>query len=289
MDTPICVFQSEAILGESPIWDREKQLLFWVDTPSCIVYSFDPSTREASRRSFPEPIAAISLRKQGGLILVMRNRVGAFDGKKTTTLVSLQENPLVNYLNDAKCDRRGRLWCGTKNHLSPGTPSAALYYLDAEHHLHCAQKQVAQSNGTGWSPDNKILYHTETMHHTIFAYDFDSSTASLSNRRTFAKIDPKDGVPDGLTVDAEGCVWSALYGKGKIMRFTPNGKQDRVVQLIVPHVTNCTFGGNKLDTLYITTARENLSDSEVRNYPLSGSIFALKAGVVGLPEPRYAG
>jgi len=287
MNTPFCAFEFSAILGESPIWSAKDQVLYWVDTPSCLICCFDPITKESSFQRLSEPVAAIALRSKGGLVVTFPNKIAIFHDSLITPISILEETQLGNHLNDAKCDRQGRLWCGTKNSTHPEKPTAALYCVDSMHRMMRRHSHVAQSNGMGWSPDSKIMYHTETMRHTIFEYDFDIKTGELSNQRICIKIDPLDGFPDGLTVDSEGYIWIALYGTGKCVRYSPQGKLDRTILLPVPHVTNCTFGGKELDVLYITTATENLSHQQLQKNPLSGSLFAMNVGVKGILEEAY--
>ena len=149
----------------------------------------------------------------------------------------------------------------------------------------CHQTDVICANGMGWSPDNRTMYFTESFRYAIFAYDFDAAAGTISNRRVFASLDAKGrGFPDGLTVDAEGHVWSVHNAIGKVVRYTPDGEIERMIELPVPRPCGCTFGGEKLDTLYITTARETLTPEQIAKYPLSGSLFAAEPGVCGLPE-----
>jgi sugar lactone lactonase YvrE len=149
---------------------------------------------------------------------------------------------------------------------------------------------VICANGLGWSPDNRVFYFTESFRYGIYAYNFNPATENISNRRLFASIDRNsDGFPDGLTVDEEGYVWSVHNAVGRVVRYSPSGAIDRVIEIPVPRPTSCIFGGDELDVLYITSARETMTSEEIAQAPLSGSLFAVKPGVKGLPEPYFTG
>jgi sugar lactone lactonase YvrE len=147
---------------------------------------------------------------------------------------------------------------------------------------------IGVSNGLGWSPDNRLMYYTDSRKHTIWVYDFDLESGSISNQRVFAQT-PSAYVPDGLTVDAEGYVWSAKWDGWKIVRYAPDGSIDQEVQLPVQRPTSCIFGGSDLMDLYITSASTGLSEIKLKEQPQAGSVFVLESEVRGLPEPRFAG
>jgi sugar lactone lactonase YvrE len=143
------------------------------------------------------------------------------------------------------------------------------------------------SNGLGWAPDQKTFYFTDTFRRIIYAYDFAAQAGAISNRRVFARIDAADGLPDGLAVDAEGHVLSALWGGWKIIRFDPDGKRERVIEFPVANPTACTFGGQNLDELYVTTARLGLSAADIEKQPLAGDLFRVRLGIQGQEEPFF--
>ncbi|MEO6992166.1 MAG: SMP-30/gluconolactonase/LRE family protein, partial [Lacunisphaera sp.] len=170
------------------------------------------------------------------------------------------------------------------------SPSGHLFRIDPKRKIRTMRSKVVCSNGCGWSPDGKTFYHTESFRYAIYAYDFNLQRGTLSRRRVFARVDPESGgFPDGMTVDREGFVWSCVVGLGQIWRHDPSGKVERVLALPVPRATDCTFGGAKLDTLYITTARETMSPRDLKRYPLSGRLFACQTGVRGMPATPFAG
>jgi sugar lactone lactonase YvrE len=146
------------------------------------------------------------------------------------------------------------------------------------------ERNIGISNGLGWSPDDRLMYFTDTLARTIYVYDFDVDEGVIRNRRVFAQSPDNMGVPDGLAVDSEGFVWSAQWDGWQVIRYSPKGTIDRIVSLPVPRPTSCTFGGPDLSTLYVTSARIRLSGSQLAEAPLSGSVFAYESGVRGLPD-----
>ena len=238
-------------------------------------------------------MTALALRTKGGLVLSLKKKFAFFDlaTEELTYLADPEADKPENRFNDAKCDRQGRFWAGHNGRRPLGCAMRVLYRLDPDGTITCHQTNViCPANGMGWSPDNRTMYFTESFRYAIYAYDFDARSGTISNRREFATLDAKGrGFPDGLTVDAEGHVWSVQNAIGKAVRYTPGGEIERVVELPVPRPCGCAFGGEKLDTLYITTARETLTPEQIAKYPLSGSLFAAQPGVRGLPEAEFAG
>jgi sugar lactone lactonase YvrE len=163
-----------------------------------------------------------------------------------------------------------------------------LYRFDPNQTVSRMQSNVICSNGTAWSPDGRTMYYTESFRYQIFAYDFDAATGSLANRRIFAEVDRSLGAfPDGLCVDADGGVWSNQVGIGRIVRYDPTGRVERRIEFPVPRAVGCTFGGDTLDTLFVTSAREAMTPEQLHEAPLSGSIFAVKLNVKGSPATPF--
>jgi sugar lactone lactonase YvrE len=165
----------------------------------------------------------------------------------------------------------------------------SLYRLDPDLTVHKMDSPYIISNGPTFSADGRTLYHTDTVKKTIFAFDLHGD-GSIGGKRPFIQLtDPAEGHPDGMTVDSENCLWLAHYAGARLTRYSPEGKVIQVVPMPVPNVTSCTFGGPNLDTLYITTACQEMSPAEMEQYPLAGSLFAYQPGVTGLPTPLFAG
>jgi sugar lactone lactonase YvrE len=169
------------------------------------------------------------------------------------------------------------------------TAQGCLYRLDPDGSVHRMETGITVSNGIGWSLDHKIMYFTDSLRYVIYAYDYDPVTGRIANRRPFVQLPAEQGVPDGLAVDREGFVWSALWGGWKVVRFDPEGKLEREIPMPVANPTAPAFGGPQLDELYITSARLGLSEDDRKKQPLAGNLFRLKTEVRGSVEPKFLG
>jgi sugar lactone lactonase YvrE len=287
-----CVLRWEAIVGESPVWDSQEQSLYWIDIQGKQIHRFNPATGRNESFDLPEVVTSIALRAAGGLVLTLRKDFARFDPATRTLerLAVVEPDAPNNRFNDGKCDPQGRFWAGTMDAVNWSAPAGQLYRLDANQSVTTMRKDVICSNGSGWSPDGRTMYYTESFRYTVFAFDFEEGDGTISNRRTFATVDEDSGgFPDGMTVDADGFVWSNVVGLGEIRRYDPDGELERIVKLPVPRATDCTFGGPDLKTLYITTARETMTPEQLAAAPLSGSLFALDCNVPGLRSHAYSG
>ena len=186
--------------------------------------------------------------------------------------------------NDGSADRQGRFWAGSTQAEDQFQPEGSLYRLDGDCSLHTMAGGLACSNGLGWSPDSKTMYVTAQFARELLAFDFDPATGELANRRSFATVPEADGLPDGLTVDAEGGVWSPQWGGWRITRYDPDGKVERVVKMPVPNPVACCFGGPDLKDLYVTTAWGWLSDAERAAAPGCGDLWVVRTGHPGPPR-----
>jgi sugar lactone lactonase YvrE len=288
-----CVLSAKAQIGEGPVWSVADQRLYWADIVGKELNIFDPATGANQKFDLPELVTSISTRQNGqGLILTLRQSFAFFDPKtgKLEKLATPEADKPGNRFNDGKCDRQGRMWGGTMGDVEWDQPLGALYRFDANRKVTRMEEGICCSNGLGWSPDSKTMYFTESFKYRIFAYDFDAATGNISNRRVFVNLDPHESAfPDGMTVDAEGFVWSAQPMFGRLARYAPDGKLERVIELPVSRGTSVMFGGPNLDILYVTTMRTTLSEAQLAEEPLAGSLLALKPGVKGLPETPFAG
>jgi len=289
--TPELLVRGEAIVGECPKWIAEQGQIYWVDIQSGIIHRAMPDGSGHEEFEIDDLVTSLNPRASGGFILTLRKSFAFFD-PATAKLqkIGTPEEPSENRFNDAQCDRQGRLWAGTMSNIRWNEPSGYLYRLDPDLQFKRIRSGVVCSNGTGWSPDSRTLYHTESFLYTVFAYDFDPATGAIENRRPFVQLDPAGGeFPDGLTVDAEGCVWSAHVGKGRIVQYDPAGRPESEIQLPVTRGTSCGFGGEGLTQLFITTARETLTAEQLAREPLAGSLFVADPGVTGLAEAQFRG
>jgi sugar lactone lactonase YvrE len=293
-DQPECVLEIANVCGEGPLWDVAEQALYWVDIPRCVVHRFEPSTGRSERWTVPAAIGCLALRRGGGAVAALRTGFALLD--LTTNKVQTFANPEAGLpetrFNDGKCDARGRLWCGSMHDTSDPQdrrPIAALYRVDPDLACHRMLDGIRTSNGLDWSPDGRTMYYTDTPTLQIDAFDFDPEAGTIANRRAFATVPQGVGRPDGLAVDEAGYLWSAHFDGWRVTRYAPDGRVDRVVRLPVQNVTSCAFGGPDLDILYITSATEDLSESELERQPLAGGLFAHRPGVRGRPMHRFAG
>jgi L-arabinonolactonase len=285
-----CVQRVASICGESPIWSVREQALYWTDNLGGCIYRLEPESGREQSIVLGQNVMAISLREGGGLVLALAKQLAFYEpGGELELIMSVEQDQPRNRFNDAKVDRRGRYWAGTMNDVDWDKPSGSLYRLDPGLELSRVKGAVVCANGLGWSPDNRTFFFCESFRYAIFAYDFDPDAGALSARRVFATVDRSSGAfPDGLTVDVEGGVWSVQNGAGRVVRYAPGGEVTHEVEVPVPQPTSCIFGGPNLDVLYITTSRQNMTPEQLRRYPLSGSVFALRPGLSGLPEPLFA-
>lgn len=290
-----CVARAGNILGEGPWWDVAGQALLWVDAWDSRVWTLEPGRGSVGSRKLPEPIAdepvgSIVLDTNGHLVCAMRRGFWRIDpDTNVATLVAECERgrPATNRLNDGKCDRAGRYWCGSLN-TDWTQVSGALYRLEANGRVECVIDTHGISNGIAFSPDDRIFYFADTRAGMVWQFDFDLVTGALANRRPYIDMAHIAGQLDGATVDAEGYYWCALFGAGAVARFDPEGRLVRRVELPTRHPTMCTFGGADLGTLYVTSARRFLSPTELAAQPLAGALFSIQGlGVKGLSEPRF--
>jgi len=281
----------KTILGEGPLWDVEQQRLYWIDSFGANIFRCTHDGREIRAWDLPQKIGSMALRKDGnGAILSLANGFHKIDfktGEVTLIANPLGDNPAIR-LNDGKVDRRGRFISGSMDTMESG-PNGTLYRLDPDFKITKLDSGIIVSNGPCFSPDDKTFYFADSWSGEIWAYDYDINTGSVSNRRTFTKIDTSTGgAADGSTVDAEGCLWNAQVYDGKLKRYTPDGKLERVIDMPVKKVTSVMFGGPNLDILYVTS----MAKPPLPRFPgdgvLRGSLFAIyDLGIKGVPEPRF--
>jgi L-arabinonolactonase len=281
-----CIFQAKNILGEGPVWSVDEQALYWVDIKHPLLQRLNPQTGQYTTWKMPSDIGSYALRKSGGAVVALRSGFAFFDfdSGDIVPIIDPEAHLPGNRFNDGKCDRQGRFWAGTMAEADDN-PGAAFYRLDADGKCHTMRTGVTISNGLGWSPDNKIMYYTDSPTHNIYAYDFDPSSGTIRNERVF--VHDEDGFPDGLTVDAEGYVWSAKWDGWKVVRYAPNGTVDRIIKMPVQCPTSCIFGGPNLTQLFVTSASIDLTEAELAQQPLAGGVFVIETDVKGLPEPKY--
>lgn len=285
-----CVVPARSLLGEGPIWSTRDSALYWVDilTPSVHCHrgpGLNTSTPLGSMVSVAVP------KTSGGLLLATPSGLMGWPApEEPLEWFSHPDSERANNrYNDGKCDRRGRLWVGSMD-MGATANRGSLFKVEADGQFTRMESGLTVANGLGWSPDNRLMYFTDSFRRTIYQYEFDLDAGTLSNRRPLIVLGPEEGSPDGLTVDQDGCLWVALWDAWSVVRFSPQGREVMRVRLPVPRPTSCCFGGSQLDTLYVTSASVRLSAQSLQAAPLSGSLFALQIpGVKGLPETLFAG
>jgi sugar lactone lactonase YvrE len=278
-------------LGEGPLWSVEEQVLYWVDIKNHCYFRYHPATGDYERTEVGVPIGVLAQRTSGGLVMAAGTGFAFWDTQKQTLdyIAKPEEGKSGMRFNDGAVDCRGRFWAGSMNEVQEERPDGTLYRLDPDRSVHIMETGLHVSNGIGWSPDNTIMYLADSPSKVIYAYDFDAATGAISNRRNFVYTPDEPGVPDGLVVDSEGCVWCARWDGAKITRYSPTGKIEREIQIPALRTTACVFGGANLDELYITSARTGLSGQQKTQYPLSGDLFRLLPGIRGLEKFKFAG
>lgn len=290
-------------LGEGPIWDVEEGRLYWVDgtgrrvgKPS--VWRLDPRSGKVESRSLDRDIGALALRRGGGLVLALDDGFYFYDmdSDALELIEKVEADEPRTRLNDGKCDRRGRFFAGGMDDKEEHA-MCGLYRLDPDLTVTKVDQGIICSNGPCWSPDDKTFYFADTFQQEFWAYDYDIETGTPSNRRVFARTDADLGVADGSTVDAEGYMWNAQVIGGELVRYAPDGTVERRIGMPVRNVTSLTFGGDKLDEIWVTSmarvehpAVHDLFVKEVKPQFGAGSLFRITGlGIRGLPEPRFAG
>jgi sugar lactone lactonase YvrE len=286
------VLEVRNVIGEGPVWHSQEGSLYWVNfIGQYQILRFSPRTQRLETFETGMPVMALAIRKAGGFIAATAKGIANWNTQHKKFEVfcdPLAGRPGFRF-NDAATDSQGRFWVGTLNDANPKGPDGELYCVQSHDSCRLMDRDITVSNGIGWSPDLRTMYFTDSFRYAIYAYDYSAESGAIANRRTFVQTSPDGGIPDGLTVDAEGFVWSAYCGGWRVVRYTPEGKVDREYRLPVANPTSCAFGGERLDELYITSAALGLSEEEKRQHPQSGDLFRLRSGIIGMDEPRFAG
>jgi sugar lactone lactonase YvrE len=275
-------------LGECPLWDERGRRLWWVDSRAPSVRSAALDGGAAHSMTLPDPVGSIAFRESGGLLAATGSGIHLLDPASGSLerIANPEAHLPDNRFNDGRCDRQGRFWAGTMCDLRRD-PAGTLYRLDIDRSCKPLRNAIIIPNSLAWSPDGRTMYFADTNRNTIWAWDYDPASGEATGERVFA--DTGAGRPDGSCVDAEGCLWNAEYGGWRLVRYTPAGKVDRSIELPVANPTCCCFGGERLDVLFVTTARQRLTPEDLARQPLAGSVLALRPGVTGLAESRFRG
>lgn len=278
-------FEERDHLGEGPNWDQDAGVLLRVDINAGVVHRLSSGGEALTPIELSPPLSFALPRKDGGLIVGQGRQVLALEGDRSRVVATVNE-PAENRLNDARCDPAGRLWAGTMS--TPRHPTASLYRLDLDGSLSRQLSGTRISNGIGWSPDARWMYFIDSPTQRIDLFDYELEAGEIANRRPFVTIDPVDGMPDGLAVDAEGGVWVSLFGGGAVRRYAPSGELDALCRLPTSNPTCPAFGGRLLDRLFVTSARHKLTEDQLASEPLAGALFVIdEPGQRGLPATPF--
>jgi len=275
-------------LGEGPLWSPNERALYWLDIVNSTIHRWEPESGKRDTKVFSQWISALVLCEDGRLLGAVEDGLAFIDFKNATFEIIV--NPLPDRtmrFNDAACDRRGRMWTGTMLREDQ-KPVASLYRLNNNLVLKEMEYGLSLSNGIGFSTDDLTMYLSDSIQHSVYAYDYDLDEGTISNKRGIISVPVEpDGYPDGLTMDAEGHIWLCHWDGWKVTRHAPDGTLVDTIEVPVPRPTSCAFGGDDLSVLYITSAIMDLTDEQRAKAPSSGDLFAARPDVPGLPEPQF--
>ncbi|HEY6916674.1 MAG TPA: SMP-30/gluconolactonase/LRE family protein [Allosphingosinicella sp.] len=283
-----CVADCKAILGEGPVWVVREQALYWVDIKGSRLFRLSEHGGVTSW-DMPEPVCSLAPRAAGGFIAGTRRGFAFVEPENGLfeRLGDLEAHLPRNRMNDGKVDRQGRFWAGTMDDAEEEA-TGSLYRLHADLNPHRIDEGYLVTNGPAFSPDGRILYHTDSARRTIYAFDLDEH-GEVANKRVLARFGEEHGHPDGMTVDAEGAIWAGFWDGWCVRRLSSDGEMLRTLRLPVQRPTSCAFGGKDLDRLYVTSARIGLDERALEDQPCAGGLLLIEGVGRGLPERPFAG
>lgn len=283
-----CVADVGAVLGEGPVWVARDDALYWLDIKGFKIFRLD---RAGAVRHWDAPfrIASLAPRQQGGFVAGTDRGFADvdLDVMRFEPFANPEPDRTTNRFNDGKLDRNGRFWAGTMDDTEQAA-SGALYRLDANRSWYCCDDGYRVTNGPAFDRSGRLMYHNDSARRITYVFDLDDA-GTPSNRRLFAHYAEGDGYPDGMTVDAEDCLWIAFWDGWCVRRFSPTGECLAKIDLPVQKPTSCAFGGPSLGQLYVTSASIGLSKSEREGQPCAGGLFMLDTGCAGLADVPFAG
>lgn len=282
-----CIANVRAVLGEGPVWVEREQALYWVDIPEKRLFRW---AEGEGARTIEQPVHLCSLapRAGGGFIGAgYEGFLALAPGGEVMPLGNPEPNLATNRFNDGKVDRNGRFWAGTMDRFEREA-SGSLYRLDPDLSWSRIDSGYRVTNGPAFSLDGRTMYHTDSALQRVYAFDL-AEDGEASGRRVFLQFGEGDGYPDGMTVDAEDCLWIAFWDGWCVRRFAPSGERLEEIKLPVQRPTSCAFGGPDLDRLFVTSASRGLTPEELSVQPNAGGLFMTIAGVRGVAETSFAG
>ncbi|MDU0202396.1 SMP-30/gluconolactonase/LRE family protein [Paenibacillus sp. MAH-36] len=277
------VLDAKATLGEGPSWNEEEKALYWVDIVGEKFCRFYPETGHNESFLIGEYVGAVVCAGKDEVVLATQSGFQSYHMKQRTLtpLVDPEAHLPSNRFNDGKCDSHGRFWAGTMEIIEKGA-TGSLYVLETDGSYRKVHEDVGVSNGIAWSLDENEMYYIDSMRKQVLVFDFDAEKGEISRPRLLIDFAGEQGFPDGMTIDAEGMLWIAHWDGWQVSRWNPRtGMKLESIAVPAAKVTSCIFGGDELDTLYITSARKGLEDEKAGDQPHAGGIFAVKPGVKG--------
>ncbi len=288
--TPEPIFDIQATHGEGPVWDEILQELYWVDIPEGQYYKGNMLTGNAATFVVGQDLGVLALREKGGIVMGVRDGFGLYDEQSQQLQLiepsPEQENALVRF-NDGAVDPFGRFLAGTMAYDEVSC-LGKLFSLASDQSWETLEHDLYITNGMAWNKTGDQFYMIDTLQHCVFAYDYDPATGLISSRKRYIEF-PKTIYPDGMCTDSEDGFWIAFYGLGKVIHYDSAGNQIEEIVVPAPHTTSCCFGGENLQTLFITTSRRDLDAQQRKTYPLAGYTFRVETGIKGKIEPRFHG
>lgn len=277
--SPEVVADCACVCGEGPLWHPGEQKLYWVDIPKGILYRYDPASGKHGIVLQTGQIGGYTLQEGGGLLLFMeKGAVRLWKDGELRTLIESTPGEENGRFNDVIADPEGRVFCGT---LPADGHPGSLYRLDTDGKLRKLLEGFGCANGMGFTPERDGFYFIDSSTREVMHFDYDSRTGAITGRRVFVNLPASLGVPDGMTVDAKGFVWVAVWGGSCLVRYSPEGREERRVYFTAKLVSSVTFGGSDLRDLYVTSAG---GDNRRENGPAAGALFRVRPGVRGVPE-----
>jgi D-xylonolactonase len=276
---PELIADYQCQVGEGPLWHPGERRLYWTDIPTGRMFRYDPAAGVHEQCYQGEVVGGFTIQDDGDLLLFMAK--GAIkiwrEGELITVVDGIPEERESRF-NDVIADPAGRVFCGT---MPTESQPGRLYRLDTDGTLTQLLDGITCSNGMGFAPDRKQMYYTDSFKREIYLFDYDRDSGDITNQRVFVQIREDEGFPDGMTVDAEGCVWSARWGDGCLVRYAPDGGEVLRVPFPAKKITSVTFGGADYADIYVTTAG---GDNKAEDGPGAGALFRLDLGIQGVPE-----
>ncbi|WP_299888741.1 SMP-30/gluconolactonase/LRE family protein [uncultured Lacinutrix sp.] len=287
--TPILEYEIKSSLGEGAFWNHKTKELYWIDIEDKKIHIYNPKTKKNKSFSTPSRVGTVVPYNETEAVIALEDGIYKIntDLGDFSLLANVEANMIENRFNDGKCDPSGNLWVGSM-HLEQTKPNASLYKINEEGEVLKMLGNITISNGIVWTSSGEIMYYIDTPTGNIRAFDFDVKTNTIKNERIVIKVPVSLGYPDGMTIDEDDMLWVGLWNGNAVARFNPiTGQLISKIEIPAHNVTSCAFGGDNLETLYVTTASVDMTEEEKKQYPLSGSVFSVNPGVKGVKSSFF--